>query len=116
MSAAYVPQVGDTVRHPAWPSEILTITAVGRHHLLAVNEQGTEIKYVIAGTWVKVVKPTPLPYALINVHPAFTSGSLWTRRDADRIAGQHPDHRIAVIHLWTDEEGVDHADIERVEQ
>ena len=111
MTAAYVPQVGDTVRHPAWPSETLAITAVGRDHLLAINEHGTEIKYVLSDKWVKVETPTPLPEWWINVYPSNIGTCFPCRADAQRYVMSE---RIAVLHIWTDADGVDHAEIERV--
>ena len=113
MSAAYVPQVGDTVCRYDWPpNESIVVTAVGRDRFLALFDSGTEVSYEIGGDWIKVVKPTPLPEQWINVYPGNIGWPAYSQGlTAEECAG---DHRLAILHIWTDANGVDHADIERV--
>ena len=111
MTAPYVPQVGDTVRHPAWRSETVTVTAIGKRCLLAVDQNDREFSYDISNSWVKVETPTPLPERWANVYP----DGFW-QSHATAMAARRNGHaaRIAVLHIWTDTDGNDHADIERV--
>jgi len=114
MSAAYVPQVGDAVRHEAWDSgsEAVDITAVGVRRFLAAV-RGVESTYVIDEGWSKVETPTPLPERWINVYPNGHVAAHNKKATADHFALAD---RIILLHVWTDDDGVEHADIERVER
>lgn len=58
-----------------------------------------------------VPTPTPLPDGWFNLYPRPQLPGLWpSRAVADSQAG--PD-RIAVVHIWTDEDGVDRAEVIR---
>ena len=114
MTAAYVPQVGDTVQHPVFPSQALAVVAVGRHHMLAVNEHGDEVTYLLATKWTRVVKPTPLSNCW---YYTTASGFLSYPKDSRAIALDHASgYAAAILHIWTDADGVDHAEIERIER
>jgi hypothetical protein len=116
----YVPQVGDTVRKPAWvndPHLWLQVVATNGPVFLAnyaSNGRPSSTSWGLGAEWVKVdwvEPPTPLPDAWINVYP----GYLWSPfayGDADRASGGALADRIAVLHIWTDADG-DHAEIER---
>ena len=112
----YVPQVGDTVRRDIWTDPCLSVkvTAVGRNRFLAINAEDDELSYPthLDWVWVKVETPAPLPDRWINVHPRGL-GATYPPTQASANFGALPG-RIAVLHIWTDADGVDHADIERL--
>ena len=110
----YVPQVGDTVRRPLWaPStDPVEVTATGRRRFLGLDSSG-EYPYDIDGGWVKVVKPLPLPERWINTYANGRACAHFTRQEANHASMRE---RIAVLHIWTDADGNDHAEIERVER
>jgi len=115
MDTNHTPEVGDRVRRASWvPSmDAVDVTAIGRYRFLGVDSDG-EFPYDIDDNWVKVIKPTPLPEQWLNVYPGNIGWPAYGHGfTAEECAG---DHRIAVLHIWTDADGVDHAEIERVER
>ena len=112
MSAAYVPQVGDTVRHDAWSEgDTARVTAVGERKVLMVRGLLPEASWDLCHQWHKVVKPKPLPERWVNLTTRGLGNDYSSKADADEVAASH---RLAILHIWTDADGVDHADIERV--
>ena len=108
----YVPQVGDRVRWDWWgPDESLHVDFVGQERIFGTFNDGSEGSYSLDCRWIKVETPTPLPDGCINVY-ASASGLWFSNRRQAESYSRHG--RIAVVHIWTDSDGVDHAEIERV--
>ena len=55
--------------------------------------------------------PTPLPEVWANLDADGCLVNYSTRERADKFPNRD---RVAVVHIWTDSDGVDHAEIERV--
>ena len=110
MTAAYVPVKGDRVRRPAWSdAEYFLVLNVARNTFHCVDADGGEWSITLDGEWVKVETPTPLPELWINAYP----DSYIRAHDTSTEAQRHAlDNRIALVHIWTDADGVDR--IERV--
>jgi len=117
MSAAYVPQVGDRVRRTNWSDRLYMDTEyVGRSLVVGADPDGREMTATLSSTgggeWVKVVTPAPLADCWYYVTTAGrVSLPKDTRADAIDHAGMNV---LAVVHIWTDSDGVDRAEIERV--
>lgn len=113
MNDTYRPQVGDMVREASWTSPAVEVMYVGTN--LFVGNDGTyEDCWPLDNDWIKVEPKVPLPDRWVNVwNDGLGASSNSTKEDADLFF--HHGHRIAVIHIYTDAEGVDHADIERVQ-
>jgi len=111
----YVPQAGDTIRHEVWaPGDTALITAVGRTHmLLSRNGAPDREAWQIRNHWIKVETPLPLPEQWSNVYP---DGFWQSHTTAMSARVNSHDGRIAVLHIWTDADGVDHAEILRIKQ
>jgi len=111
MDTNYTPKVGDRVRHDAWgKGDTARVTAVGERKVLMVRGLLPEASWDICQRWHKV--ETPLPEQWFNVYPGNIGWPAYSHGiTAEESAG---DHRIAVLHIWTDADGVDHAEIERV--
>lgn len=108
MTGRYIPQVGDRVRHEEWDAGCwCDVLAIDGGDIFARTELGDAEVWTMGDGWRKVEAPTPLPDAWFNTYA--TSG-YETRQMADGWAN---DDRIAVVHIWTDADGNDHADIER---
>lgn len=56
-------------------------------------------------------KPTPLPERWMDVYPVGAFYDLPSRVDADKETPSTP--RIATVHWWTDDDGIDHAEVIR---
>ena len=109
MTAAYVPIKGDRIRRTRWLDvEYLDVIEVGRTQIFGVAEDGDELMCPLDGEWIKVKTPRPLPEQWLNAYEDWAS-AYSTRELADGYAA---DHRIALVHIWTDADGVDR--IERV--
>ena len=115
MTADYTPQVGDRVRRESWSASTpsVDVTAIGSYRFLGVDRDG-EFPYDMDGEWVKVVEPTPLPERWANVYPDGVGLDYARRSGTDEVT--RVNERIAVLHIWTDADGVDHGEIERVTQ
>jgi hypothetical protein len=120
MTEHYTPVAGHEVRQAHWgDDDALEVTAVGRFEFLTLTLDGKhEASWKLAGDWVQVVKPEPLPDTWVGVA---NHGGTWTPTGATSFAtavakcqqawGSTP--CVAIIHAWTDADG-DHAEIERV--
>ena len=117
MSAAYVPQVGHRARRTNWSDRLyMDVEYVGRSFVVGVDPDGREMTATLSSTtsgeWVKVETPAPLADCWYYVTTAgFVSLPKDSRAIAIAIAAVHA---LAVVHIWTDSDGVDHAEIERV--
>jgi len=112
MHNPYRPVAGDRIRRPWWkPGHHRDVKYVGAFYLIADNDLGDEVVDDVTGEWIKVEIPAPLPDQWSNVDRWGVTGTWCDRAGADEYA---PDDRIAVVHIYTDADGVDHADIERV--
>ena len=110
MTAAYVPVKGDRVRRPEWVSRNhMDVLFVGGQMVFGTNQSGFEFTSGVEGEWVKVETPTPLPETWMNAYPNGLATSYRTREIANDYADES---RIALVHIWTDADGVDR--IERV--
>ena len=110
MSAPYVPQVGDRVRTARWSdTSYMDVIAVGQTAIFGIDEDGDEWCPDLDVEWLKVETPTPLPERWLNFDSIGIQNNYPTRAQADAVAA---DDRIALIHIWTDADGVDR--IERV--
>jgi len=112
MDTNYTPKVGDRVRragfhHDQW----FDVTAVGLVCFLGTESDGFESAEPIGADWVRVETPTPLPECWVNVTTTGLGNDWPTRAETDEVAGRNT---VAVLHVWTDADGVDHAEIERV--
>jgi len=113
MSADYVPQVDDRVRRYDWTNgNHMDVDYVGRTIIAGTDRFGNEWSTGLDGDWIKVETPTPLPERWANVYP----DGIWQDHKSARSANTNATHknRLAILHIWTDANGVDHADIERV--
>jgi len=117
MSAAYVPQVGDRVRRTNWSDRLyMDVEYVGRSLVVGADPDGREMTATLSSTtsgeWVKVETPAPLADCWYYVTK---TGLVSPPKDSRAIAFDHAGvHVPAVVHIWTDSDGVDHAEIERV--
>jgi hypothetical protein len=112
MHNPYRPVAGDRIRRPWWkPGHHRDVKHVGAFYLIADNDLGDEVVDDVTGEWIKVETPAPLPETWLNVTTSGFGGSYVDRLAAEQFARGH---RIAVVHIYTDADGVDHADIERV--
>jgi hypothetical protein len=122
MSYKYIPAVGHMVRKAHWGDvDELEVTAVGRFEFLTLTLNGRdEQSWKLASEWVQVVKPEPLTETWVCVS---TQGveSLHNDRSANDAATAVEKcewvwfaQPVAVVHIWTDAEGADHAEVERV--
>jgi len=107
---SYTPQVGDRVHLYHWPKDYTAeVLFVGDRQVFLRDIGGQEDSFYINLDWIKVETPSPLPERWINLYERCSVTHV-SRRDASNGAD---DKRIAVIHIWTDKHGVDHAEIER---
>jgi len=114
MDTNYTPKVGDSVRRASWMPSMhsVDVTAIGRYRFLGVDSDG-EFPHDLNGKWIKVETPLPLPEQWSNVYP----DGFWQSHTTAVSAGVNShDGRIAVLHIWTDADGVDHAEILRIKQ
>ena len=127
--SGYTPQVGDRVRGgPGCPQ--YDVSAVGRHRFLAEVVNGdsdspfSEVVLPINANWEKVETPEPLPESWIALigspddpnYSYATKGGSSLEEAVDYAATVfHDAPLLAVVHVWTDEQPTDHAEIERVE-
>ena len=115
MTAAYVPKVGDRVRAATWSARsYMDVVAVGQMAVFGIDEVGDEWCPDLDREWIKVETPTPLPERWANVYP----DGIWQDHKTALSANTNATYRnrMAVLHIWTDADGVDHAEIERVER
>ena len=113
----YTPQVGDTVRSARWyPRHGVEVLFVGQQRWMGRDLGGGEYSHPIHGDWVKVEPVTPLRdqwcYILDSAYVGFGHE---TRQASLEFAQCHGRAVIAVLHIWSDEDG-DHSQIERIEQ
>lgn len=132
--SGYTPQVGDRVRDTGWRTtddqRDLIVTGVGRHNFTAVpvdSDPDDVRKERLVGFgewWEKVEMPKALPdrwIAVLGSHEIesfyrWSSGHLSRPAAIDYAATVFPESPLlAIVHVWTDEHGTDHAEIERVE-
>ena len=118
--SGYTPQVGDTVRSARWYSvPAVEVLFVGQQRWMGRDLDGGESSHPISiepGYWVKVEPVTPLPERWCYVLDGTYVGSgQETRQAALEFAQCHGRAVIAVLHIWSDEDG-DHSQIERIEQ
>jgi len=113
MYTNYTPKDGDRVGRHDWRlGEFITVAAVGRERFLASFGSGDEASHVIDSGWIKVEVPTPLPDCWYYVD---RGGVVSYPCNTRAIAFDYPGmDALAVVHIWTDAYGVDHAEIERV--
>lgn len=116
--SGYRPEVGDIVTAPLMGYNI-RVTAVGEEYLLAKSctpiegDDDDESFWKIDDVgweWIKVEPSRPLPERWWYIHCKDGRGSV-SVASASPIRPQGPN--VAVLHIWTDEHGVDHAEIER---
>ena len=109
MTAAYVPQVGDRIRLQHWVHDWIDVKYVSRELVIGVDGYGNERMPWLSEPWVKAVEPLPERWS--NVYP----DGFWQSHET-AISARRNGHvgRIAVLHIWTDTDGNDHAEIERV--
>ncbi len=101
----YVPQVGDTVRHPRWTTGTVKVLYVGDTHFFGLADDG-DGEEVTEGCWAlnyepcgfvpwERVEPTPADHYLTfastgelsAVHPTERAANEWCRfSDSDRVA------------------------------
>lgn len=107
----YTPKVGDRVTSPQWPDGWwVDVEYVGRKSFIGVLEDGEEYSGWVAAPWQLVERIDPLRDMWINVYgDQGCYYSYRTREAADRNAMPG---RTALLHIWTDSDGVDR--IERV--
>ena len=112
MTAAYVPVKGDRVRHTSWAdTEWLDVLCVGGQQVFGIDADGDEWSITLIGDWIKVETPPRLPERWVNLTTRGLGNDYGIRADADEVASSS---RLAVLHIWTDSDGEDHAEIERV--
>ena len=116
--SGYTPQVGDRVQSRITGIQF-DVRAVGRHKFFAVRVGGEpslahdEMALSIQGyDWEKVETPEPIPEMWINAYATGLGSYRDSRTEADAMSNAK---RLAVVRVWTDEHGTDHAEIERVE-
>ena len=127
--SGYTPQVGDRVQCVGSDRQ-WDVRAVGHHRFLAdmvggdPDSEFIEIDFPIDANWEKVETPEPIPESWIAVlghneidHSTWATHGHPSRQAAiDHVARVHSGAPIlAFVHVWTDEHGTDHAEIERVE-
>jgi hypothetical protein len=119
MTERYTPAVGHMVRQSGWgDADTLEVTAVGRFKFLTLTLDGIqEQSWNLAGEWVQVVQPKPLTETWAGVAARGGTYSFMGATSAATAAvgcrqawGTSP---LAIVHIWTDADGVDHAEIER---
>ena len=118
--SGYTPQVGDTVRSARWYSaHAVEVLFVGQQRWMGRDLDGGEYSHPISiapNYWVKVEPVTPLPERWCYILDGTYVGSgQETRQAALEFAQCHGRAVIAVLHIWSDEDG-DHSQIERIEQ
>ena len=115
MTGDYIPQVGDRVRRSSWAeTEWLDVLCVGGQQVFGIDNEGEEWCPDLDGDeWINVVNLKPLPERWSNVYP---DGFWQSHTTAMSARVNSHDGRIATLHIWTDADGVDHTEIERVEQ
>jgi hypothetical protein len=111
MNNEYTPQVGDRVRRHYWRRGYIDVQHVGNAYFMGINSAGEEVARRLDEDWVKVGTPAPLPDFWSNVDRWGVAGIWRDRAGADKYA---INDRLAVVHIYTDADGVDHADIHRV--
>ena len=110
MTAAYVPVKSDRCRRPEWASgNHMDVLFVGGQMVFGTNQSGFEFTSGVDGVWIKVKTPTPLTQKWGNFYPNGAAHFYDRKAIADNYAD---DTRIALVHIWTDADGVDR--IERV--
>ena len=113
MTAAYVPVKGDRIRRADWSgNEYMDVDYVGRSIIVGIDWGGNEMtasRYNTLGEWIKVEAPAPLTQKWGNFYPNGAAHFYDTKEIADTYADKT---RIALVHIWTDADGVDR--IERV--
>ena len=109
----YVPQVGDTVRHEFWQeNDTAQVRGLSeRSMLLQRSNATTETAWARGPRWIKVETPTPLPERWINVYLNGHTAAHDKKATAEHFALAN---RLVILHVWTDIDGNDHAEIERV--
>jgi len=119
MTEKYTPQVGDIVRSQHWYEfDHCEVLDVGREQMLIRRlSDDREWAPLIDQEWVKVEPVKPLADRwYYSVGGGFLGGDRNDGSAAEAMAvclRRHDTEADAVIHIWTDDDGTDHAKIVR---
>lgn len=107
--------VGCRYQLKSWsPNTWVEILGIGKERFFAINQVGEEGSYLIddpRSTWIEVILPEPIPKQYINV---YLEDAVEDAAEADRLAESSGRTRLARIHVYTDNTGVDRVYLDRV--
>jgi hypothetical protein len=113
----YRPQVGDLIKLSNWKSDdIVEVLYVGNRIMLTRDTKtGYESSFGIdVNEWIKVEKPIPLMEIWGNIYSG--SSDIVTHSSLAAANRTADSDRLAILHIYTDADGVDQAEITRITQ